>query len=727
MTSRSSSVASDAGLGMQELRDNWLLAMGMLITIASGIAWMTQGAIGRLEPDRLQISFAAFGVGILVAVLQHKYTDLARAALLIGSTACILLAWNLFRHPLVPAFSIIAILMNFMAGTVPGVLALLLNGWVLYSTGLGHDYLIIYSMCFASAGILSYTLLHGLRTVLVWAWQSQERAKALLAETRDRRGELRRTVDSLTEATRRLDHTRHELALARQQSDEARQIKAAFVANISHELRTPLNVIMGFTEVMCRTPEVYGDVHWTPALRADVRAVYQSGRQLMGMVDDILDLARIEAHRLALHLEPSALNALAIEAVDTVKGLLRGSDVVLETRTAEGLPDVLVDRARIRQAIINLITNAIRFTEEGTITVAVERRDDELIVTVSDTGAGIPPEHLSSIFDAFGPTSARWTESRGGIGLGLAICNQFMRLHGGHVEVESEIGVGSTFRLCLPLPNAGPTRSQLSYYAPKEWSPVVPESPWAKTAIVMSHDAAAHTSIMRSIRGYRTLLVENVDDLVRAVNAEHPAGVVLIDDPYLPRVVESEEVWRAVGRQDLVIVRCEVPTHTPVMCDAAIAAHLAKPIRFDALAVTTRRHCPLAQRFLIVDGDEGSLSLLERAVKAAYSDASIHRAYTGADALAVMRTEPIDLVLMNMDLPDETGFDLLQRMRASLSELPTVIAITEADYTDEVARLRPARIEILRQDGHRKVGEYLGAILDAAPPDYTLPALAAQP
>lgn len=728
MTSRSqSSMAPDAGQSMQELRDHWVLQIGALITIVAGISWMTDGAVGQLHSNRLQVSLAAFGVGVLILLAHRRRAWLGRVALLVGSTACIALAWSLFRHPLVPMFGVVAIVMNFMAGTSLGFSALILNGSVLYSTGLGSDYLIVYGLCFASAGILCCILLGGLRTALDWAWQSQQRANALLAETRDRRGELRRTVDSLTEATRRLEHTRYELALARQQSDEARQIKAAFVANISHELRTPLNVIMGFTEVMCRTPEVYGEVRWTPALRADVRAVYQSGRQLMGMVDDILDLARIEAHRLSLHLEPTALNALAMEAAETVKGLLRGRNVVLETELAEGLPDVLVDRTRIRQAIINLVTNAIRFTEEGTITVAVDQRGDDAIVSVSDTGSGIPPEHLASIFDAFGQTSARWTESRGGIGLGLAICDQFMRLHGGHTEVESRLGVGSTFRLSLPLPTSNQTLSQLSYYAPKDWSPVVPENPWAKTAIVMTQDATAHTNIMRSIRGYRTLLVKSVDDLVQAVSAEHPAGVVLIEDPYMRPAVELEEIWRAVGRQDVVIVRCEVPTHAPAAYDAAIAAHLVKPIRFDDLAATARRLCPAAQRFLIVDGDEGSISLLARGLKAACGDVSIHRAYTGADALAILLVEPIDLVLMNLALPDTSGLDLIRKMRGLLAEIPVLVALTEADYADAAARSRPARIEILRQDGHKRIGQYVGAILDAAPPDYTLPTLSSQP
>ncbi|MGQ9553955.1 MAG: sensor histidine kinase, partial [Anaerolineae bacterium] len=389
--------------------------------------------------------------------------------------------------------------------------------------------------------------------------ESEAKAWHYARQANERRGELARAKKTLSDLYDLLQRTNHELAVAREEAEEARQIKAQFAANISHELRTPLNLILGFSEMMYRSPEVYGNVRWTPALSADIHEIYQASRHLSGMIDDILDLSRIESHRLPLRLEPTDMAELIREAASTASGLLRGKDVTMQLAVASELPELVVDRMRIRQVLLNLLNNAIRFTDRGEIKVLAEAKDGEVMVAVSDTGLGIPPEDMKTIFEEFGQARSSITGGRGGAGLGLTICRQFVHLHGGRIEADSTPGEGSTFRFYLPLPQSGRARSRLSYYSPEGWSPPVPENPLGKAVILLGADAGAASTLARNIEGYRTVLMDSCDGLAERVDADHPAGVVLVRDPMLPAPFSPEDILRATGRPDLPLIICEVP------------------------------------------------------------------------------------------------------------------------------------------------------------------------
>ena len=285
----------------------------------------------------------------------------------------------------------------------------------------------------------------GLYTVLDWAWSSQQRANQLLEELRDRRGELNRTLVALTEANRRLKRTGRELALARQRADEARRLKEQFAANISHELRTPLNLILGFSEMMYLSPDVYGEMEWPSTLRRDVHQIYRSSRQLMDLINDVLDLSRIDAVRMPIHSEPSDLAEIIREAVETASDLFRGRVLDVRVEMPPELPPLNLDRTRIRQVLLNLLNNAARFTQHGHIIVSAERNEREVVVSVADTGVGIPAEELPAIFEEFHQVDMSLRRRQEGAGLGLAISKRFVELHNGRIWAESQAGEGSTF------------------------------------------------------------------------------------------------------------------------------------------------------------------------------------------------------------------------------------------------------------------------------------------
>ncbi|MGQ9552709.1 MAG: hybrid sensor histidine kinase/response regulator [Anaerolineae bacterium] len=576
--------------------------------------------------------------------------------------------------------------------------------------------------------------------VLVWAvggaiHQALRRAQANelrlwehAREAMERRAELQRTAKALRDMYALLERTNHELEVARREAEEAKELKARFAANVSHELRTPLNLIMGFSRMMCRNPEVYGKVRWTPELRIDVNEIYRASRHLLDMIDDILDLSRIDAQRLPLKLEPASLTTLIEEAAETARGLLRGSSVKLTVSVPPELPTVIVDRTRIRQVLLNLLSNAIRFTDDGEITVTAREADGEVEVAVADTGVGIPAGDLPGIFDEFSQASGPITSGRGGAGLGLAVCKQFVMLHGGRITAQSEIGKGSIFTFSIPIADSGKARSRLVYYSPEGWSPPMPEDSLGKSALVLAPDDASARWIARGIEGYRVIPVSDSDALGSIVDSEHPAGLILVRDPLLPDIgPKPEEIWALTGRADLGIVECEVPLESLAKRHLQVEAYLTKPVQPEQLVAIIERDGSEHDRFLIADDDPGFCTLMERVLSSAFPGARV-RTSSGEEALALLGQQRFDVLILDLLMPGLGGIDLLQQARERhLLDETRVIVVTGAPYGEQLGRLLPSRLQFWRK-APPKGSEWfrcIKALLDSAPPDYSLPAIAA--
>jgi len=240
------------------------------------------------------------------------------------------------------------------------------------------------------------------------------------------------------------------LLKARRAAEEASQAKSHFLASVSHELRTPLNAIIGYSELLKEEIEDLG----VGQLGADLSRIEASGRLLLALINDILDLSKIEAGKMEIHCEDFALEPLLDQVRSTVGPLVerRANRLVLEGAPAAG--SMHTDRTKVMQMLLNLLSNASKFTESGTITLSVRRYGDNGADTVQfqvrDTGIGMTPEQMGRLFQAFSQAEASTASRYGGTGLGLAITRHFSRLMGGDVQVESTPGAGSTFTLTLP-------------------------------------------------------------------------------------------------------------------------------------------------------------------------------------------------------------------------------------------------------------------------------------
>ena len=228
-------------------------------------------------------------------------------------------------------------------------------------------------------------------------------------------------------------------------------LKSQFLANMSHELRTPLNSIIGFSRVLLKGI----DGPLTDLQKTDLASIHNNGQYLLGLINDILDVSRIEAGKLELIFEPVDLRPIIDGVMSTAIGLVKDKQVKLRKEVADDLPIVRADSTRIRQAILNLVSNAAKFTDEGSITVRAWADEESITISVSDTGTGIPKEYWELIFQEFQQVDGSATRRAGGTGLGLPISRHFVELHGGRIWVESEMGVGSTFTFTLPIHGPG--------------------------------------------------------------------------------------------------------------------------------------------------------------------------------------------------------------------------------------------------------------------------------
>ncbi|HRJ76340.1 MAG TPA: ATP-binding protein, partial [Anaerolineales bacterium] len=232
---------------------------------------------------------------------------------------------------------------------------------------------------------------------------------------------------------------------------EIDRLKSQFLANMSHELRTPLNSIIGFSRVILKGI----DGPLTELMQQDLTAIYNSGQHLLGLINDILDLAKIEAGKMELAFDEVNITDLSASVLSTMSGLIKDKPIQMKRNIEPDLPPVKADAIRVRQVMINLLSNAAKFTEEGEITVDISlyknNGRNEVKVSVNDTGAGISKAVQEKLFQPFSQVDASPTRKTGGTGLGLSICKQLINMHGGEIWVESEEGKGSKFHFTLPI------------------------------------------------------------------------------------------------------------------------------------------------------------------------------------------------------------------------------------------------------------------------------------
>ena len=401
---------------------------------------------------------------VIVSIVMTKWLSQASSALA-SKLFIIVLYLSLFIACLamttqwLPFFAIlltfVAILIHSRLGTALSIMMFAAMGYMSY-TGF-RDYPVEAFFAITLAIVVAQVIVDRLYTALHWYSSMNERMEQLLRETQQHRAELKKTVGSLKNAYNLQQRIQQELIEARQQAVEARQLKERFAANISHELRTPLNIIMGFSEVIHLSPEVYTEMVLPVTLRRDISQIYQNSRYLLELVDDILDLSHIEQTEFTLQLEPTDLFRFLEEFRLSSIDLLNNHPAEFDMDYPTELPVVLIDQVRIRQVLLNLLNNARKYTSQGTIHISVEHNQQQIVFYVADTGIGVAQADLERIFDAYYQVDYKLSRGQGGAWAGAG---DLQKNSPKRTAVSSGSTVNSVrvlrFRLPCPSPISSP-------------------------------------------------------------------------------------------------------------------------------------------------------------------------------------------------------------------------------------------------------------------------------
>ena len=523
-----------------------------------------------------------------------------------------------------------------------------------------------------------------------WVWEYFQAAQASLGDARARKAELEEALDDLAHANRQIALANERLAALRMIAEDAQKTKAAFVANVSHEFRTPLNMIIGLVELIVEAPEIYA-VELPPEAEQDLAVVLRNCKHLSSMIDDVLDLTRMEAGRITLHKERIDLGGVVEEAVTAVRPLVEKKGLHLQVSVADDVPAVYCDRTRIRQVVLNLVSNAARFTEQGGIVIDVAARDSHVVVRVTDTGPGIPPEDASRIFEPFSQGTSDIRGDKGGSGLGLSISQQFVRLHRGRLLLESEVGVGSSFICELPVSppmehKAGPRHwiredwvwREDAFRTDRAWLADQPRKP---RVVICDANDVLPSELTCYDDDVDLVPARNLSEAAQGLQ-ECPADVVMLNAGVCDDLVSLvEEARRQVPRTP--IIGCSVPRQTERAAAAGALGHLTKPVSRDDLKAAIRSVGRPVRRVLVVDDDADALRLFRRMLSICDETLEIETALSGQQALDRLRSTSFDLVLLDVLMPDMDGWQALERLRKDTGTGdPSVIFLSAQNPAD---------------------------------------------
>lgn len=555
-------------------------------------------------------------------------------------------------------------------------------------------------------GVLSWVTVETIYVALHWTKLNEQRANALLEESRKNREETLRTLKSLERSNAALRRTQIELRAAHREAEKARRLKEQFAANISHELRTPLNLVLGFTEVMSMTPEVYQGASWPTTLKEDIDQIFRSSRHLLEMIDDILELSRFQMSAFRLNREPTPIRQILEEGIDIARDLFRDREVELQVDLAQDLPIVEVDKTRIRQVILNLINNAYRFTESGFVRLTARADDNNVSITVSDSGLGISAENLPFIFGEFYQGDRSLSRRHGGTGLGLAISKEFVESHGGEIWVESTVGVGSSFTFTIPIfkddaESALRLRDEVAAAPPPEETEVI---------LVVDPDRLVAAMVQEHLAGFEVVQIDSLADLEAAINE------------YYPDLIVHNVAPNAEGNSDSALqtfapwIECSLPSRSWILKQFHVAAHFVKPVIASDL-IQAVQDIGAVRDVLVIASDPGSAQLVERILQTFGNDYDILCLQAGDDAISQIQLEPPDVMVLDLTMPDLQGMRLLDFMQnqPDLANVP-VILMSATDFAEDLLTKQGSRIVVKHPNRipTAKLLDYIRAITQIA-------------
>ena len=510
-------------------------------------------------------------------------------------------------------------------------------------------------------------------------------------------------MEDVTERRRVETH----VAKAREAAENANRTKSLFLANMSHELRTPLNAILGFSEMLQEDAAERN----LDDFNADLQKISTAGRHLLGLINDILDLSKIEAGKMELHLEAFDIASLMAEVATTIERQAHKNGNTLTVTCAPDIGVMWADLSKVRQGLFNLVSNAAKFTHDGRISVVAERQlmdgADWIVFRVTDTGIGLGPEQIVRLFQPFTQADASTTRKFGGTGLGLALTRRFCQMMGGDVTVQSVAGEGSVFTLLLPLIITEPVaEAALPMEERRETvtSDLEPLPALGTCVLVIDDDPLQRDLMQRYLQkeGFTVRTATGGAQGLRLARTLRPAAITL--DVMMPEM----DGWSVLSALKGDVALRDIPVIMLTMVDDPVRGFTLGASDYATKPVNRRRLSQILKKFtcvhppcpvLVIDDDSLTRSLTRAIMEK--EGWIVSEAANGVEALRSMETNRPALIFLDLLMPEMDGFAFAAevRMRAEWRSIPIVV-VTAQDLTNDDRRRLNGHVEtILRKHG----------------------------
>ncbi len=520
---------------------------------------------------------------------------------------------------------------------------------------------------------------------------------AELAVTRGSGDERLFFTATLRDITERLA-AEQELKAAKEGAEAASLAKSAFLASMSHELRTPLNAIIGYSEIL---EEEAADLD-SPQFVPDLRRIRSAGKHLLALINDVLDLSKIEAEKMEIYPEPLDIASVVLDIAGSARGLVEKNGNRFEIEIPPGIGEMFADLVKLRQCLLNLLSNAAKFTSEGVVTLEVSSENSAegsfVCFRLSDTGIGIHPENMDRLFQPFQQGDGGISRRFGGTGLGLTLTRRFARLMGGDISVESEESKGSAFTLRLPR-----RASHAAVEDPLAWSPSNDAGASRGTILIIDDDPTSRDLLSRVLakENFTPETAPSGADGVRLARELRPVAITL--DVMMP----SMDGWSVLSALKADPETCNIPVIMVTIIDnrnlgfsLGASDYLTKPVDREQLSGVLNKYacetppCPV----LVVDDDAETRRLLRYMLER--EQWKVEEAENGEEALRVIAAHRPELILLDLMMPVMDGFEFSAelRRRREWAGIP-VIVLTSRDLTAEDRERLNGHIDRVLQKG----------------------------
>lgn len=591
---------------------------------------------------------------------------------------------------LIPASLIVAVILLTPAWVA---LALIINCLFLLAFAPPADFammLALSAMHLVSVGLLKRYFINQLRI----SQGFQDYAADQMNEARKSRAKLVLMSKQLQEVQERLRVINRKLEIAFEHAEESRQAKARFAANVSHELRTPINLIVGFSEVMILAPEVY-DEPLPASYRADIHAVYRNARHLQHLINDVLDISQLEARHLAIVREKASLRDCAREASAMVADLIAKKGLDFQIHLPPVLPDMWFDPLRIRQILLNLLINAVRFTSEGGITIEVKIDEKEAVVSVVDTGVGLSEADIKRVFEEFYQAGGSDAPGERGSGLGLTLSRELIRLHGGAMTVSSTglPGRGSRFSFSLP------TTQKLVAQMPTS-NPLTKAVDTEKRILVLDADEAVTGFFARYLKSHQVRECNSEADALRALRKFAPDALLLACDHEYPQLLDQIRQFH----RGMPVVTMPMPSGRSAIRQRGVHDYLVKPVSHAHLNKGLAPFGDELGSIMIIDDNRDIVRLFSQTLRSLDREYEVRAAFAGADGIKLMREQAPDLLMLDVLMPEMDGFAVIAAMQAdeALRDVP-IILVSAKGASESITPVIRGEIILKRESGYSPI------------------------